>query len=74
MRKAFDYKSKKFFLICFGWVITAFVLIIGITKGFPKDQAGMIWDYFKIGWSPVFLALNGWYFKKDVDEKEILKN
>lgn len=71
MRVTFDYKSKKFVVLCFAWLVFAFVVIYGATKGFPKDQASNTWEYLKIGFTPFLLAVTGWYFKEDVEEKKI---
>jgi len=66
------YASKKWILICAGWVLLIAVLLRGAFHGFPDSQASMAWDYLKIGYTPFLLVLTGWFMKKDIDEKKVL--
>lgn len=70
MRKRFDYKSKKFTIICTGWVLEAIAFIWGTLHGFPEAQAPMAWGYLTT-YTAALLTLTGWWFKKDIDEKQL---
>ena len=71
MRKVFDYKSKKFLIVCTAWVLLVIAVLFGVFKGFPEKQASMAWGYL-VTYTTALLTLTGWYFKKDVDEKKVL--
>ena len=72
MQKTFNYKSKKYTIVCAAWALLLIVVLLGTFKGFPEKQASMAWGYL-VTYTTALLTLTGWWFKKDVDEKKINK-
>lgn len=69
--KMIKYTSRKFLLICLAWGVYVIAALIGVIKGFPKEQAQQAWDFLR-STLPFLLALTGWYFREDIAEKKVL--